>query len=680
MRGFILALTASLTGSVQIGTLIANSSQQSVTPVQQVINLLQGLLAKGKEEKHTEEVQFAAYSEWCDNTIEQRQKAIKEGNEKIESLNADIEKYGADAARLGREVEGHDNEVAGWNQDTKAATEVRAKENTDFKATETDYAESVSALARAIDVMKKQTHDRKQAASLIQALKEENPLIAAASKGRFASFLSMAGDDDADHLAVQAPKANAYEFQSGGVVEMLEKLSDKFEEELNTLRKEESNAAHAYQMFVQDLKGQIEEGERQSQEKNTAKAENLQNKATAEADLADTTSTRDEDQKYLDETSATCATKRSDFENRKQLRADEIVAIEKAIEILSGDAVSGTADRHLPALIVSSFLQLRRAESLLEPERREKKALAYLTQRAQTINSRVLSTLAMRAAADTSADPFTKIKEMIQDLISRLLEEANAEAEEKAWCDTELKQNKMTRDEKSARVEKLMATKDELEAEIAMLAKEITELTKQVAQIDKDVAAATKLRSEEKATNTQTIKEAKAAQDAVARALKVLQEFYAKAGIAESLLQKSEQPEIFDSPYKAQQGGSKGVIGMLEVIQTDFARLESETEAEENQSQEEHDNFLNLSSEDKAEKTAAMDHKTTTKKKNEKQLNETVEDLQGTQKELDTATKYFDSIKPRCVNPGVSYEDRVARRQEEIESLQEALRILDDQA
>lgn len=224
-----------------------------------------------------------------------------------------------------------------------------------------------------------------------------------------------------------------------------------------------------------------------------------------------------------------------------------------------------------------------------------------------------------------------------------------------------------------------MAQKDELEAEIALLAKEISELTKQVVEIDKDVAEANKLRADEKATNTQTIKEAKAAQDATARALKVLQEFYAKAGIAESFVQ-ADPPEIFDSPYQGQQGGSKGIIGMLEVIQTDFARLESETEAEENQSQKEHDDFLNLSSEDKSEKSANIEHKTATKKKDAKKLNDTVEDLEGTQNELDKATKYFDSIKPRCVDPGVSYEDRVARRQEEIESLQEALRILDDQA
>ena len=54
-------------------------------------------------------------------------------------------------------------------------------------------------------------------------------------------------------------------------------------------------------------------------------------KADAEGDLKDTTTTRDADVKYLADLTATCEQKASDFEARQQLRAEEIVAIEKAI-------------------------------------------------------------------------------------------------------------------------------------------------------------------------------------------------------------------------------------------------------------------------------------------------------------------------------------------------------------
>merc|ERR1719316_828030 len=134
----------------------------------------------------------------------------------------------------------------------------------------------------------------------------------------------------------------------------------------------------------------------------------------------------------------------------------------------------------------------------------------------------------------------------------------------------------------------LHAEIDELQSSIAKLTEEITELTEAVAAIDAAVAKATKIREEEKAKNTETIKDAQDAQIAVEQALTVLKEFYAKAAEATALLQQQpEAPEIFDSPYKGMQAESGGVVGMLEVIQSDFARLEAETKAAEAQAQKE---------------------------------------------------------------------------------------------
>ena len=63
-----------------------------------------------------------------------------------------------------------------------------------------------------------------------------------------------------------------------------------------------------------------------------------------------------------------------------------------------------------------------------------------------------------------------------------------------------------------------------------------------------------------------TIEEAKVAQDAVAKAISVLQEFYAKAADATSLVQTRQPEGISDKPYKGMGGASGGIIGMLEGI------------------------------------------------------------------------------------------------------------------
>merc|ERR1719327_1691942 len=133
-------------------------------------------------------------------------------------------------------------------------------------------------------------------------------------------------------------------------------------------------------------------------------------------------------------------------------------------------------------------------------------------------------------------DPFKKVK-MIKDLIVKLMQQANEEADHKGWCDMELATNEKTRNEKSEVVLTLTAEIDELEASVASLAEEIAALAQQVAELDAAVAKATALRTEEKEKNTVTIKEAVEAQAAVSQAIGVLKDFYEGASTATALTQ-----------------------------------------------------------------------------------------------------------------------------------------------
>jgi len=648
--------------------LCVSAHAAEVTPVQKVVQLMEGMLEKGKKEKHDEQVQFAAYKQFCDDTSVEKTRAIAEANEQIDTLKADIQSYTAKAAKLTKEIAGLDEDISIWEGDIKAATNVREIEKNDYDTLHKDYSESVDALGRAIAVLKKQTGDKKQASFVQVAALKELTLIPAEAKKTIDAFLQDA--EPTEGLAVSAPEANAYEFQSSGVVEMLEKLNDKFIDERTALEKEEMNSKHAYDMLMQDLNAQIAQATQDRDEKAESKAKALQAKADAQGDLKDTTTTRDADSKYLADLTATCEQKASDFESRQQLRADEIVAVEKAIEIISSGAVAGNADKHLPSLVQksSAFAALR---SDLSTQAKARVA-TYLASRAKQLNSRVLATLAQHA----TDDPFTKVKKMIKDLIVRLMEEANEEAEHKGWCDTELSTNEQTRKEKTEAVETLHAEIDQLESSIAKLTEDISELTKAVAELDAAMAKATKLRQEEKATNTETIADSEAAQTAVAQALTVLKDFYAKAAEATAFVQQKAEPEIFDKAYTGMGGEAGGVVGMLEVIESDFARLEADTKAAEASAQKEYDTFMTDSKVDKSAKSADIEHKTAKKQDESQALTVKREDLEGTQKELDAALAYFDKLKPSCVDSGVSYEDRVARRKEEIESLQEALKIL----
>merc|ERR1711988_1639036 len=110
-------------------------------------------------------------------------------------------------------------------------------------------------------------------------------------------------------------------------------------------------------------------------------------------------------------------------------------------------------------------------------------------------------------ALSAEANPFTKVKKMIKDLIVKLMEEATSETEHKGWCDTELTTNKQTRDKKTSEVNELESEIEELTATIAELTQDIADLTAAVKELDASMAKQTEERNTAKAANDQTVKE-----------------------------------------------------------------------------------------------------------------------------------------------------------------------------
>ena len=90
----------------------------------------------------------------------------------------------------------------------------------------------------------------------------------------------------------------------------------------------------------------------------------------------------------------------------------------------------------------SSFAQLRTKD-----DGNQAKVAQFLQAQSEKLGSRVLSLVAR-----IESDPFVKVKKMIKDLITKLMEEAAAESEHKGWCDQELSTNEQTRKEKTAGV------------------------------------------------------------------------------------------------------------------------------------------------------------------------------------------------------------------------------------
>merc|ERR1719498_1611155 len=175
-------------GLVALLAVQAYQLHAGVTPIQKVISLMNDMKAKGIKEKQDEEVAFTSFKQWCDDTTRQRQESIAEAEEKMEQLTAEIQKATSDIATLTDEIQGLDNQIASWNQDKKAATEVRNKEKADYQTTHTDYTESIDAIGRALNVLKQQAYDRKQAMMLLQEV-TKHKVVPASARSVVTSFI-----------------------------------------------------------------------------------------------------------------------------------------------------------------------------------------------------------------------------------------------------------------------------------------------------------------------------------------------------------------------------------------------------------------------------------------------------------------------------------------------------------
>ncbi|CAE6972217.1 unnamed protein product [Symbiodinium sp. KB8] len=643
---------------------------------------------KGKKEMEAEQVQFGKFDQFCEMTLADKGRSISDAADKIETLEADIQQAISETERLTNEIAAHTSDIESTTTEKTEATELREKERGEFQTTLQDYTESVDAIGRALKALKEE--DKKTSFVQLTAAKSLKlmPSEAVDSIDAYLNANKPKPVSEKPSLIMEAtesekPEPKTYEFQSGAAIQMLETLADKFVDERNKLEQEEQAKRHAYELLAQQLTVQISESKKEKSSKEQFKAKKVQSKASSEGDLAETKAEKEADEKFAKDLKATCAKKAAAFSERQKTRQEEIEAVGKAQEIISSGSVAGKAEKHLPGLLQrsprGSVLAFLRSDS--HGDRKDQVA-RFLQQRASALNSRMLSALAVRVGAD----PLGKVKKMIQQLLTKLNEQAKEEATKNTWCVTELATNKATREEKTDTSESLQSEIDTLKASIAKLTDESNTLSKDIAELDAGMASATDLREKEAAKNKIAVADAKEAQAAVAEALTVLKEFYAKATGATSFVQSSSaslvthgQPEIFgDEAYTGMGGESGGVLGMMEVIESDFARLEAETTAAEEAGKKEYDEFMDDSKADKATKETTLKQKTTKKNSDAQELSTRESDLEGTQKELEAANAYLEKLRPDCIDTGKSYAERKAQREQEITDLKEAVEMLEN--
>merc|ERR1719335_624086 len=353
-------------------------------------------------------------------------------------------------------------------------------------------------------------------------------VISNADASKLASFVQGSQQDSDDDQEPGAPAAAVYESHSGGIVDTLEGLLEKAQEQLDSLRKTETAALHNFELLKQSLEDEIKFATKDLAAAKTGVAAAAEAKTVAEGDLTVTSKDLASDIKELADVHHSCETTAADFEAASKSRGDELKALADAKAVIS--STTGSAGALTYGLDQVSFLQEEASEHGVTNFQvvRVLRGLARKqgsTQLAQLAN-RVASTI--RFSARVGQDPFAKVKGLIEDLITSLENAAETDASHKAYCDKETSETVTKKEDKSAEIAKLSTAIDSMSSRIAVLEEEVATLTKELAAIASSKSSYSTWYAEAEATYTTTKADMETGIAGVQTALKILGEYYAK--------------------------------------------------------------------------------------------------------------------------------------------------------
>merc|ERR1719271_871266 len=401
-----------------------------------------------------------------------------------------------------------------------------------------------------------------------------------------------------------------YDFHSGDIVSTLEGLLNTFRTSKVDLENDDASAQSSYDMSKQAKLDVLKTAQTSLAAAQKDRAKTTDKIAVANQDLTETNAILNDDRVYLKDLTSKCETKAKEWDQRSAMRADELAAITQALAVLESTVATkagatGAGGRGKASVTTAlaaeddseddddddvAFVQLKKARRAVNVDSDEQtgmreRLVALLKAQGAKLKSPALSTLAMKV----QADPFVKIKGLIQELIERLLQEEADEADKKGWCDKEIAAAQKDRDYRLRDVEELHGDLESLNARHGTLTETKAKLEEEITALNADLATQTANRAEEKAENEQTVKDAEEGEAAVDQAIDILGHFYGAAAKATVLIAKQpsvddEAPDAgFEGAYTGSQSASTGILGMMEVIKGDFARTIKETTAAEDQ-------------------------------------------------------------------------------------------------
>merc|ERR1719440_1518001 len=131
------------------------SDDEKISPVQRVTKLLQEMKVQLEEDAKKDEELYEKLDCWCKTNKEEKEQAVKDGDQKTDELVATINENSAKKGTLTANIAQMKKELIKLRESLEEATQIREKERAAFRDEEVELVKTVTNLKNAIQVLQK---------------------------------------------------------------------------------------------------------------------------------------------------------------------------------------------------------------------------------------------------------------------------------------------------------------------------------------------------------------------------------------------------------------------------------------------------------------------------------------------------------------------------------------------
>jgi len=690
LRGWSLVsiLIAILVAGLPRGQAVAVKAEARGSPVRKVIDLLNAMSTKVREEGDEKAESYKKFECYCNHNKENLKAQNAEAEKTIPTLRSRLSEVTALNAELGAEIEGAKKDREDAKRVLKDAMAMRKKEYVAYTKESESKRQTLEALGKAIMALRKGNGAlflQTASAGLLRSLSLSADMTAH-DRDMLSSFLANGNE-------------NGYQPASLGVLGMMKNMKEEMEADLKELQAEEKKRVEGHEALIAANQEEISASSKSIEEKMNRLSELAVELQQVKMNLQVEEHNAKQNAEFAFELKQQCKDEEEAWSQYQNNQAEELQALAETVSFLDSEEAQTSLraatshgllqlSKQTTAAPAEDFPSTRPWLSFLQLGGSEPSKVAILSQAKRSLRASPKGLDLIELAIQGKGEGLDQVVEKIEDLIEELKEEGKNDQDQLRFCDSKLRKAEYEKKDKEKDLEDATTALETFQGELKNVMDEIKETGGILEDLDKQVDEATKARKEANDQFVQNQMTSQAALELLGKAEERLKRFYASflqenaTSAAETGELRSRQPEGMmkkpDVVGEYQKRDSSKLIFLFNTIKGDVERQKMTLENEDKLGQAEYEMFVSNANEKKRLYTKSLGASNAAKAEMEAQIQRCHAEMRSQEKMLASLKQEIFDLHQKCDFLVKNFDLRIDARASETQSLLRASGIISE--